>query len=147
MSDLGLPDCVSLSVCEWDEAADRVMPLREAVFVVEQGVPPELEEDEFDPVSRHIVAALADGRVIGTGRLLPDGHLGRLAVAADWRARGVGGAVLAALVAEAGERGMAEVVLHAQTHAEPFYTRRGFVPDGPVFDEAGIPHRLMRRRL
>jgi predicted GNAT family N-acyltransferase len=136
---------VRLSLCDWTQAGARVMPLRVEVFVQEQGVPADMELDEFDPVSLHAVCESA-GRVIGTGRLLPDGHIGRLAVACDWRGRGVGGRVLEALVAEAARRGLAEAVLHAQVQAEAFYLRHGFVADGPVFDEAGIPHRLMRRR-
>lgn len=123
------------------------MPLRIAVFVIEQGVPEEMERDELDPVSRHIVCETADGKVIGTGRLSPNGRIGRLAVAPGWRGQGIGGRLLALLVAEAVRLGMEELVLHAQAHAEDFYLRYGFIPEGPVFDEAGIDHRLMRREL
>lgn len=135
-----------LSLCDWGQAEARVMPLRIEVFVREQGVPADMELDEFDPVSLHAVCE-SDGRVIGTGRLLPDGHIGRLAVAHDWRGQGVGGRILQALVAEAARRGLAEVVLHAQVQAEAFYLRHGFMAEGPVFDEAGIAHRRMRRGL
>jgi predicted GNAT family N-acyltransferase len=137
----------ALRVLDWNEAGSRAMPLRMAVFVVEQGVPVELERDEFDPVSHHALAETAAGEVIATGRLLPDGHVGRMAVAAAWRGRGVGGAVLEALVAEAGARGMESVVLNAQTHALGFYRAHGFVEEGEEFMEAGIPHRTMRRRV
>ncbi len=137
---------VQLSLCDWVQAESRVMPLRIEVFVREQGVPLEMERDEFDPVSLHAVCTVG-GEVIGTGRLLPDGHIGRLAVARDRRGHGVGGRMLQALVAEAARRGLAEVVLHAQVQAEAFYARHGFVADGPVFDEVGIAHRLMRREL
>lgn len=135
-----------LSLCDWAQAEARVMPLRIAVFVVEQGVPAEMELDEFDPISLH-AACEADGVVIGTGRLLPDGHIGRLAVARGLRGQGVGGRMLRALVAEAQRRGLPEALLHAQVQAEAFYARHGFVPEGPVFDEAGIAHRLMRQPL
>jgi len=123
------------------------MPLRIAVFVDEQGVPADMERDEFDAVSLHAVSETAEGQVIGTGRLLPDGHVGRLAVAQEWRGCGVGGRILEALVDEAVRQGMEELVLHAQVHAEAIYLRHGFVPEGPVFEEAGIDHRLMRRNL
>lgn len=136
-----------LNLSGWEQAEAQVMPLRIEVFVREQGVPLELEYDEFDAVSLHAVCADAAGRVLATGRLLPDGHIGRLAVVADWRGRGLGGRVLEALVAEAGRRGLAEVLLHAQTQAEDFYRRHGFVADGEVFDEADIEHRRMRRPL
>jgi len=134
-----------LRILAWAEAEALVMPLRVAVFVVEQGVPLELERDEFDPVSRHAVAQDARGAVIATGRLLPDGHIGRMAVAAGARGLGVGGRVLEALAAEAVERGLPEVVLNAQVQAEAFYRRHGFVAEGEVFLEAGIDHRCMRR--
>lgn len=140
---------MSVSVCllDWEAAAERVMPLRLAVFVVEQRVPLELERDEFDPPSVHAVAETPDGVVVGTGRLLPDGHVGRMAVAAGVRRQGVGQEVLRALVEEARRRGMAEVIANAQLSAEPFYRVNGFRPDGAVFMEAGIAHRVMRRPL
>ncbi|HMZ77178.1 MAG TPA: GNAT family N-acetyltransferase, partial [Rhodocyclaceae bacterium] len=77
------------------------------------------------------------------GRLLPDGHVGRMAVLPAWRGRGVGRAVLTALMAEARRRGLSRLVLHAQTHAEGFYAGFGFVAEGEVFDDAGLPHRTM----
>jgi len=140
-------DQVSIEILDWDAAAPRVMPLREAVFVVEQGVAPELERDAFDPVCRHAVAETPDGTVVGTGRLLPDGHIGRMAVASSVRSRGIGGQILDVLVREARSLGMNEVVLNAQVQAQRFYARHDFVGEGDEFMEAGIPHRLMRRQL
>ncbi|CAL94207.1 GNAT family N-acetyltransferase [Azoarcus olearius] len=138
---------VCVVLLEWPAAEAAVMPLREAVFVVEQGVPLELERDAFDPVCVHALVRSEQGEVIATGRLLPDGHIGRMAVAQAWRGRGVGGAVLEALVAAARERGFAEVVLNAQITAMPFYERHGFAGFGERFMDAGIPHRAMRRSL
>lgn len=136
-----------VEVVDWAQAAARVMPLRMQVFVLEQGVPAEIELDAFDPVSRHAVAATPDGAVIGTGRLLPDGHIGRMAVAAGRRGAGVGSALLAALIDEAGARGLRRVVLNAQVQAMEFYRRHGFVEEGEPFVEAGIAHRTMARSL
>lgn len=138
---------ISIRVLDWAEAEPKAMPLRLQVFVVEQGVPVELERDEFDAVSKHALAETAAGEALATGRLLPDGHIGRMAVAASWRGRGLGGAVLEALVAEAAARGMDHALLNAQTHALDFYRRHGFVEEGKEFMEAGIPHRTMRRTL
>lgn len=143
----GLQDDLRIELMDWCEAAPLATPLRHRVFVVEQGVPPDLEMDALDPSCRHAVVRNAAGDVIATGRLLPDGHIGRMAVAAAWRKRGVGGVVLEALVAEAAARGMREVALNAQVHAEPFYRRHGFAAEGEVFMEAGIAHRTMRRQL
>jgi predicted GNAT family N-acyltransferase len=130
----------------WDELSAQASPIRFTVFVDEQKVPVELELDEFDPLSCHALA-LAGDEAVGTGRLLPDGHIGRMAVLAGWRGRGVGALLLQALIDEAKRRGMARVVLNAQTHALGFYARFGFVPEGEEYEEAGLPHRTMGRSL
>lgn len=129
----------------WTELAEQARHVRETVFVGEQGVPREIEMDEHDDVSRHAVARDAEAGAIGTGRLLPDGHIGRMAVLADWRGKGVGRALLERLLEEAGSRNMRHLALHAQTQASGFYRRFGFVEEGPEFMEAGIPHRTMVR--
>lgn len=131
---------------DWDELAPRAQPLRTAVFVEEQGVPAALEWDEHDAASRHFLA-LADGHVVGTARLLPDGKVGRMAVSPEWRRRGVGRALLEAVCAAARRDGHAELTLAAQLHALPFYGNLGFQAFGEPFEEAGLPHRMMRRRL
>jgi predicted GNAT family N-acyltransferase len=141
-----MPD-TSVRILAWPDAEAAAMRVREAVFVVEQGVPAEIERDEWDRRSDHALACDREGRVVGTGRLLPDGHIGRMAVLRQWRGQGIGGRILAALVARARERGMKRVVLNAQTHAIPFYARHGFVAFGDEFLEAGIPHVAMAREL
>ncbi len=128
----------------WSVLAPLVTPVRFQVFVDEQGVPSDMELDEFDPLSWH-AAALRDGQVVGAGRLLPDGHIGRMAVLAEWRGQGIGAALLQALMAEAARRGMRRLALSAQTHAVDFYARFGFVPEGPEYQEAGLPHQAMAR--
>lgn len=144
MSTTALP---AIEIHDWAHAAPHAIPLRTQVFVREQGVPPEIELDALDSLSRHALAFGPDGQVLGTGRLLPDGHIGRMAVDAGWRGRGVGGAVLEALVAEAARRGLQRVVLNAQVPALGFYRRHGFVEEGQVFVEAGILHRAMWRAI
>lgn len=94
-----------------------------------------------------MLAVAGDGTPIACGRLLPDGHIGRMAVLSGWRGQGVGAAVLSMLIEMARDRGDAMVRLHAQTHAVPFYARFGFAPEGDEYLEAGIPHRTMARRL
>lgn len=110
-------------------------------------MPPDIELDEWDAASDHAIATDDRGLVIATGRLLPDGHVGRMAVLLEWRGQGVGAAVLAALVTRASERGMRRVILNAQTHARGFYARFGFAQIGAEFMEAGIPHVAMEQRL
>lgn len=129
---------------DWRDASATLSAIRTTVFVGEQGVPPEIEIDGRDPGCAHVVAESDSGEAVGTGRLMPDGRIGRMAVLAAWRGRGVGAAMLEALVAEAKRRGFRETCLHAQAHAKEFYARHGFVVEGEEYLEAGIPHVLMR---
>jgi len=130
----------------WSELGEAARQVRETVFVDEQKVPRDMEWDEHDAVSRHVIARDGDGGAIGTGRLLADGQLGRMAVLADWRGKGVGRALVERLLEEATRLGPEHLALHAQTQASGFYRRFGFVEEGPEFMEAGIPHRIMVRR-
>ena len=132
---------------DWDSLRDHAQALRVEVFVVEQGVPIELEWDEADEVSTHAVAYDEAGQVIATGRLLPDGHIGRMAVRKSARGQGIGAQVLRALLDEAKRQGYVELVLHAQTHAVDFYAKYGFKIEGEEFLEAGIAHRRMTMTL
>jgi predicted GNAT family N-acyltransferase len=136
-----------IELMSWDEAREKASPIRFAVFVEEQRVPIEIEWDDQDANSLHALAYSGAGDAIATGRLLPDGHIGRMAVLKEWRGKGVGGAILDRLIGFARERGDKEVELFAQTHALAFYRRYGFVENGEIFDEAGIPHQAMRRKL
>lgn len=138
---------VTVRLGAWDAMRAHAEPLRTEVFVNEQKVPAEIEIDAWDPQCVHALAFDADGAALGTGRLLPDGHIGRMAVRKCARGQGVGTALLRALMQEAARRGHREVVLSAQTHAVPFYAREGFRCEGPVYDDAGIPHVDMRRAL
>lgn len=129
------------------EAAEDLRKVREAVFVLEQGVPAALEWDGLDAACHHVIARNAAGAPIGTGRLTPDRRIGRMAVLREWRGHGVGDALLLALLEQARALGWPEVSLHAQVSAESFYVRHGFVPQGERFEEAGIQHQTMRRAL
>lgn len=137
----------AVRTADWARESERLGELRAVVFIEEQHVPPEEEYDGRDPDCVHVVAEDEHGTVIGTGRLLPDGHIGRMAVARAWRGLGVGRALLDALLACARARGFATVELSAQTHAIAFYARSGFHAEGPEFMDAGIPHRRMWRAL
>jgi predicted GNAT family N-acyltransferase len=138
-------EAVRIELGDWSSMRARAEPVRYAVFVEEQKVPAEIELDDLDPLSLHALALDDEGRVLGTGRLLPDGHIGRMAVLRQARGSGVGSALLQALMQAARARGDREVLLSAQTHAMPFYERFGFVAEGGQYDDAGIAHRMMRR--
>jgi predicted GNAT family N-acyltransferase len=141
---------IEVITADTEEVREKAHALRHAVFVVEQGVPEALERDEEDAAAYHAVV-LDHDRCIATGRLVRQpggvGRVGRMAVAAGWRRRGLGAIVLRALEERARAEGLREIVLHAQCYVEAFYARRGYVREGEVFEEAGIPHVVMRRRL
>ena len=141
----------SIQLMTWSDALPLARAVREKVFIQEQDVPRELEWDEWDERSDHAVALDGGSNAIGTARLLPigciGGRVGRMAVLRHWRGQGVGASLLEALLRLAGERGMREVTLHAQTHAAGFYRRFGFDTRGDEFLEAGIPHQEMHLRL
>lgn len=138
----------TVRIVSWQEAAPLLSQVRRAVFVEEQGVPEELEWDGEDEAAVHVLATDSGGQPIGTGRLLRQGdraHIGRMAVRREWRGRGVGSAILKALLAEVARSGLGGAFLNAQTYAVPFYERFGFKREGAEFLDAGIPHRRMTR--
>jgi predicted GNAT family N-acyltransferase len=137
---------ISIQITHWDEAKNQVMPIRHEVFVNEQKVPEELEWDELDQDALHAIVK-KDQEVIGTARLIIDNtiaRIGRMAIQKEHRQQGVGQKLLSALTQIAKEKGAQECILHAQTHAIAFYAKADFEPNGPIFDEAGIPHVEMR---
>ncbi|WP_240906149.1 GNAT family N-acetyltransferase [Thermomonas sp. HDW16] len=136
-----------VQLVDFTTALAELRAVRDEVFVGEQGVPVELEHDALDPLCTHALARLLDGTPIGTARLTPERHIGRMAVRAPWRGRGVGDALLQALVEEARKRGWPEVRLNSQASAIGFYDRHGFRPEGERFMEAGIEHQTMSRTL
>ncbi len=130
-------------LADWDQDRSELGRLRHRVFVVEQGVPEELEWDGEDACAVHLLALDRASRPIGVARLLPTGQIGRMAVLPEWRARGVGSALLREILRIARDQGHPSPFLNAQTTALGFYRRMGFIPVGEEFQEAGIPHRRM----
>lgn len=131
----------------WHANRDKLDAVRRSVFIEEQNVPEALEWDEMDERSYHVLAFDSHGAPIGTGRLLLDGHIGRMAVLKAWRGRGVGSAILRTLLDLAQKEGHETVKLNAQIHALAFYKKHGFKVFGSEFMEAGIPHRAMKIRI
>jgi len=125
------------------------LALRHEVFVVEQRVPLEEEVDRHDSSALHLVA-VDGGRVVATCRLVEEGataHLGRMAVAASARRRGIASALLAEAETRARERGVRRVALAAQTGALALYEQAGYTGYGERFMDAGIEHLMMEKRL
>jgi predicted GNAT family N-acyltransferase len=129
----------------WQASQAQLRAIRTRVFIEEQGVPQDLEWDGLDEHAYHVMALAADGAPIGTGRLLQDGHIGRVAVLQEWRGKGVGKSLLDLLLVVANKMGYEEVKLNAQVRVLDFYVGRGFIAQGKEFMEAGIPHVAMTR--
>lgn len=141
------PPSYSIRAADWTADRLALSHVRRVVFMQEQGVPAALEWDEWDVPSRHFLVEDTQGHPIATARLLPDGHIGRMAVLAFWRRRGVGTALMRHVLGAARDAGFTTVELAAQTHALTFYQSFGFEAFGTEFMDAGIPHRRMRLRL
>lgn len=137
----------TITLNKWEIQKEAARFVRMQVFVTEQQIPLELEWDNMDEQCIHAVARDTTGEAVGTGRLLPDGHIGRMAVVASARGTGVGGKILQSLMQVAKERGDKRVVLSAQRQAETFYVRFGFTVVGKEYDEAGIAHIDMEYRF
>lgn len=142
-----MSNAFTVSPVSWHDGEPLLRAVREAVFIREQGVPAELEWDSLDNDCRHALALSLKGDAIGCGRLLPDGHIGRVAVLPAWRKHQVGTAIVEALLSDAQAHGHKQVVVEAQTHALTFYHRFGFIEQGEVFMDAGLPHIKMILKL
>ena len=139
------PFTVSL-VC-WHDGEPLLKSIREAVFIREQGVPAELEWDEFDEGCRHALALSQRGEAVGCGRIFSNGHIGRIAVMQQWRKKKVGTAIMEALLDYARAHDYKQVDVDAQTQALPFYRGFGFAEQGEEFIDAGLPHIKMTLQL
>jgi predicted GNAT family N-acyltransferase len=141
-----------LDICikPWQEAQKDAYQVRREVFILEQKVPEDLEIDEFDPVALHALA-YSDNACIGTARLhINDdrsGQIGRMAILSSFRNQGLGRQIMKVLIETAKSSGATSLILHAQVSAIPFYEKLGFKANGPIYDEAGIPHRNMMMAL
>ncbi len=139
-------DHVACVLTTWDADRPALQEIRRAVFVNEQQFPESEEFDDDDPVCVHALVTL-NREPVGTGRLNPAGKIGRIAVVAGMRGRGIGATITRRLLEAAHRRGVREPYLHAQLQAVPFYEKLGFTIEGEVFDEAGIPHVRMKHAL
>ncbi len=137
----------TVSLVCWHDGEPLLRSVREAVFIREQGISPELEWDGQDESCRHALVLSSQGEAIGCGRMLSDGHIGRIAVLPKWRKKKIGTAIMEALLNYAREHDYPQVDVDAQTYAVPFYQGFDFVEEGEVFQDAGLPHIKMRLKL
>ncbi len=131
---------------DWTKSEADISSVRHRVFVEEQKVSPSIEMDGKDPACNHVLATI-DGVPVGTGRLLPDGHIGRIAVLKSYRHRGIGELLVIKLIEMAKSKGMQQIILASQLQAMPFYRKLGFIEYGDIFQEAGIPHQHMKKTI
>ena len=129
----------------WPTDKDVLYAVRHRVFVVEQQVPENEEWVGDDDQFTAVVAINQKHQPIGTGRISADGVIGRMAVLKEWRGKGVGAAILEKLIQFGRQSGQKQFTLSSQVHAIPFYESHGFVAEGPVYLDAGIKHRSMKR--
>ncbi|HEY9735871.1 MAG TPA: GNAT family N-acetyltransferase [Trichocoleus sp.] len=137
---------IRIEIANYQTEKDIIHRIRYEVFVQEQHVPAELEIDRWDPLSVHVLAHYGE-QAIGTGRLLPNGYIGRVAVCRLMRYRGIGRLVMERLLQAAQDQGHQKVTLSAQCHAVDFYQKLGFWAEGKVYQEAGIDHIKMVKPL
>jgi predicted GNAT family N-acyltransferase len=157
MSELSPRREVSIVEIKTEGELLQALAIREVVFIEEQHVPAGIERDAEDATAYHVLA-MQGGHAVGTGRLVmlvdppPQerglwGRIGRMAVLQASRKAGVGEKILRALESEAQRRGVSGILLHAQLHSLEFYEKYGYQPMGAAFDEAGMPHLMMLKKL
>ncbi len=137
---------ISSIICDYESYTKDICAIRYKVFVGEQKVPEELEIDGLDGQAKHVLA-LVDGVPIGTGRILSDGHIGRVAVLKDYRSLGIGKSIMKELIKWAQNMNLEKALLSSQWHAHSFYLDLGFVCVGEIYKEAGIDHIKMFKTL
>lgn len=138
-------------IADWHRDQAALLQLRRQVFIEEQGVPEELELDELDATARHYLVYSDDPCPIATARLIREtpeqARIGRFAVLATWRRKGVGRRLLDRMIQDAREAGYHRLVLSAQLSAMPLYAAAGFQAYGEIYLDAGIEHRSMKLEL
>jgi len=137
---------ITSTICDYEFHTEDICSIRYEVFVGEQNVPEELEIDGLDGEAKHVLA-FVDGVPIGTGRILIDGHIGRVAVLKNYRGHGIGKLIMKELIKWAHDLSLEKVWLSSQWHAHSFYLDLGFVCVGEIYKEAGIDHIKMYRVL
>lgn len=151
MSEPPSPDLL-VTVAASEEERAVTFAIRYTVFVEGQNVPLEIERDDYDRTAIHILARdRASGAPVGVTRIVDKGDglakIGRVAVLSEWRGKGIGNLLMRGVLEQAQAAGFTEAMLDSQSYVVGFYERLGFVAEGDEFEEAGILHRRMRRKL
>ncbi len=137
---------LSVKIADYKNYNFQIHQVRNEVFVVEQKVSENIEIDGLDSSAKHVLVFDGD-KAIGTGRMLPDGHIGRIAVIKQYRNKGIGKSIMEKLIDAAGDLPLSEVWLSSQYQARDFYQKLGFIELGDIYQEAGIDHIKMKKKL
>lgn len=133
---------ITLQSVNFLEHQAAVQSVRLTVFTDEQGVDSALDLDGQDENAFQVLA-MDNDKAVGTGRMLADGHIGRIAILPAYRKSGLGTRIMESLISQAKAGGIKRVFLGAQVSAVPFYETLGFSPDGEDYMEANIKHTPM----
>lgn len=137
---------MNIKVVDYQDYGPKIREIRQEVFIKEQNVPENIEIDGLDSKAKHVL--VFDGeKVIGTGRVLPDGHIGRIAVKKQYRGKGIGNIIMKVLINTAEDLQLSEVWLSSQYYAKDFYKKLGFTETSNIYQEAGIDHIKMKKKL
>ncbi len=137
---------IKAKIVDYNEFFDHIRNIRDDVFCKEQGIPQDIEFDGFDSLAIHSIVFDEDIE-IGTGRMLSDGHIGRIAVRKQYRGKGIGKMIMQSLIDEAINMKFQEVWLSSQYHVKGFYKKLGFIEIGDIYQEADIDHIKMKKKL
>tara|TARA_R110002095_G_scaffold214379_1_gene206336 strand:+ start:2262 stop:2702 length:441 start_codon:yes stop_codon:yes gene_type:complete len=137
----------TITMGNWETVGIFAKPVRLAVFVAEQGVPSSLEIDPLEHIYQHFIVFDAEQKPFATARMSDDGKFGRMAVLRAYRGMGVGRLLLETVCQQASAMGIKSIYCHAQTDATGFYQKNGFLTQGEEFEEAGIAHIKMHKKL
>jgi predicted GNAT family N-acyltransferase len=139
-----------IKTAESPQDFSAIESIRRNVFQLEQGVDPALDFDGKDALSEQIIAYL-DGEPVGTARIryldCKTAKIERLAVLSSARGKGIGKQIMEKALDIASENNIERVVIHAQEHVKGLHQKLGFEAEGEIFEEAGIPHVKMRKKL
>ena len=141
-----MSDALEIHIVDWHEQRNALQAIRKSVFIDEQHVPKDLEWDGRDTECTQFLASI-NSTPVATARLTPEGQIGRMAVLKDFRSKGIGSQLLAAVIEQAKHAGYKQVFLHAQVNVIEFYQQHGFIAEGDIFIDAGIEHRSMKLAL
>lgn len=156
--DNALPDLgtdVRVDKIDFATMGELCLHIRREVFVEEQNVSPEEEMDDMDHACEHYVL-WSDGHAAGTARVYyakDVAKIQRVALMKEYRGKGFGRAMMLDIIYDIqqmvriGHHAISVIELSAQVRVLEFYESLGFVAEGDIYDEAGIPHRKMFRGI